>query len=61
MVGKPTEPMLGSPFSLRAGWKAKQQPLFLPLELVDHALWAKQAPVPLEREENSVRRKELHL
>ena len=50
-----------SPFSLRTGWKAKQQPLLFPPDLVDHALGATQAPKPPGRGENSItelRRKE---
>ena len=57
-----------SPFSLRSGWKAKQQPLLFPPDLVDHALWwgpqqarcwlvgvsATQAPVRPGGRENSI-------
>jgi hypothetical protein len=51
-----------SPIWLRAGWKAKQQPLLFPPDLVDHALWATQAPVRSGGGKNSItelRRKEL--
>ena len=50
-----------SPFSLRTDWRAKQQPLLYPPDLVDHALWATQAPDPPGGGENSItelRRKE---
>ena len=56
-----TMPFPRSPFSLRTGWKAKQQPLLLPPDLVDHALWATQTPVRSSGGENSItelRRKE---
>jgi len=56
-----TMPSFCSPFSLRTGWKAKQQPLLFPPDLVDHALWASQAPVRSDGGENSItelRRKE---
>ena len=56
-----TMPSPGSLFSLRTGWKAKQQPFLFPPDLVDHALWATQAPVRGSGGESSItelRRKE---
>lgn len=50
-----------NPFSLRAGWKAKQQPLLYPADVVDHELLhnrSRSTARPRENPITELRRKE---